>query len=575
MRRGSPFSFASRSAIKSTRANQPAFGTANIRDTLGAYADEHTYRMARKKGLRVMAREPLPDEWKGVMRDRLTRVGVFLQHRAGLPPLFIVKVSRRVSVPHAAVGFGRINMYTYFGREYVLSLHLLLDGAPRSEEVECLFNPRKQKDCELLSALSISETVDVAFVVDNTKMTFLGTKRFPWPEQKRTRVRILLATPLAPRSRTQKPSWTTVVEAHRMSLDAHRAASLAGDEPLPLSSTSKIQTQVASTPPIMSPPSGLKPVSRQKMKVIVSSPLLLDRYLLRRQEVRVIDARTLDKYLWMQSAWLMSDALRHGITPILSLPKRALYIELEYPQQLYHQEVAAFSFAPHEQCWVFAVLDSNGQTIWSIHYEQHTWALPRAYHCPEQQCQTVADGEGMSYLLCELCQQRINHYPPWLVVALRMIRGDFRTQVTLQEPEVIMKSGHYTVREGLDGPTSTIQTSHTFRIIRPFDASVLSSSVSQGKRGSWMRGRPLATGVNELNPNAIIYVQIQPEAYNRTYVHDRYTGVKGTVQHVEPGPRLQPMTVAAFQRLGSWQRLTRVTASRYEEQDRIIGKTTL
>lgn len=521
-----------------------------------------------------MAREPLPDGWKGVMRDRLTRVGAFLQHRAGFPPLFIVKVSGRVSVPHIAVGFGRINMYTYFGREYVLSLHLLLDGVPRSEEVECLFNPRKQKDCELLSALSRSETVDVAFVMDNTKMTFLGTKRFPWPEHKRTRVQTLLATPLALRSRTQKPSWTTVVEAHRLSLDARRAASLSGDEPPLLEAPSRVQTPMAPTPPISSSPSNLRSASRGQMSVVVPSPLLLDRYLLCRQGVRIIDARTLDKYLWMQSAWLMADALRHGIaSPVLSLPKRGLYIELEHPKPLYHQEAAAFSFTPHERCWVFAVLDSSGQAIWSVHYEQHTWTLPHAYQCPEQQCQTVSDGAGTSYLLCELCQQRINYYTPWLVVALRMIRGDFRTQVALQEPEVMLKSGHYTVREGSDGPTSTIQTSHTFRIIRSFDASALPSSVNQGKRGSWMAGRPLATGVNELNPNAIIYVQIQPEAYDRTYVHDRYTSMKGTVQHVEPGPRLQPMTVAAFQRLGTWQRLTRVAASQYEEQVRMSQTT--
>lgn len=522
-----------------------------------------------------MARAPLPDGWLGVMRDRLTRAGAFLQHRAGLPPLFIVKVSGHVSVPHIAVGFGRINMYMYFGREYVLSLHLLLDGVSHPEEIECLFNPRKPKDRELLSALSRCKTVDVAFVVDSKKMKFLGTKRFPWPEQKRTRVQTLLATPLAPRSRTQRPSWITAVEAHRMSLDAHHTASSSGDEPPSLSSASKVQTPMDSIPPIPFPPSDLKPASQQEMKVVVSSPLLLDRYLVRRQGIRIIDVRTLDKYLWMQSAWLMANALRHGITfPILSLPKRALYIELEHPQQLYYQEAAAFSFAPHEQCWVFAVLDSSGQAIWSIHYEQHTWVLPRDYRCPEQQCQMVVNGEGTSYLLCELCQQRINHYPPWFVVALRMIRGDFRTQVTLQEPEVILKSGYYTVRGGPDGSTSTIQTSHTFRIIRSFDANVLPSSVSQGKRGSWMQGRPLATGVNELNPDAIIYVQIQPEAYDRKYVHDRYTSAKGTVQHVEPGPRLQPMTVAAFQRLGSWQRLTRVTASRYEEQARMY-KTTL
>jgi hypothetical protein len=46
----------------------------------------------------MVAREPLPDGWKGIMRDRLTRVGAFLQRGDGLPPLFIVKMSQRVNV---------------------------------------------------------------------------------------------------------------------------------------------------------------------------------------------------------------------------------------------------------------------------------------------------------------------------------------------------------------------------------------------------------------------------------------------------------------------------------------------
>ena len=517
----------------------------------------------------MVAREPLPEGWKGVMRDRLTRVSAFLQRGAGLPPLFIVKMSQRVNVLHISVGFGRINMYTYFEREYVLSLLLFLDGGPRYEEVDCLFNPRKQKDRELLSALSTSETVDVAFVVDNTKMTFLGTKRFPWPEQKRARVLTLLATPLASRGPRQKHSWASIVEAHRMSADAHRSASPSVAEPPSLPVASAARTQSVPTLSLSGSLSDSRSASWREVRVIATSPLLLDRYLLRRDGARAIDARTLDKYLWMQSAWLMADALRQGIaSPVLRLPKRALYIELEHPKQLYQQEVAAFSFAPHETCWVFAVLDSSGQAVWSIHYEQHAWTLPRAYQCPEQLCRAVVNGEGTSYLLCDLCQQRVNHYPPWLVVALRMINGDFRAQVTLLQQEVIVESGHYTVREGLDGPTSTIQTRRTFRVIRSFDASVSLPPARHGTRGSWMQGRPLATGADELNPNAIVYVQIQPDAYDRRYVHDRYINAKGTVQHVEPGPRLQPMTVAAFQQLGRWQRLTRVAASRYEEQAR-------
>src|SRR5260370_10935402 len=279
----------------------------------------------------MVAREPLPEGWKGVMRDGLTRVGAFLQRGSRLPPLFIVKMSQRVNVLHISVGFGRINMYTYFGREYVLSLLLLLDGGPRYEEVDCLFNPRKQKDRELLSALSTSETVDVAFVVDNTKMTFLGTKRFPWPEQKCARVLTLLATPLASRGPTQKHSWASIVEAHRMSTDVQRLAFPSVAEPPSLPVASAVQPQSVST---LSPSRSLsdsRSASWRQAMGVRTVPLLLDRSLPRRDGARAIDPRTLDQYLSMQSACLMTDALRQNIeSPILRPAKHPLHIEREH-----------------------------------------------------------------------------------------------------------------------------------------------------------------------------------------------------------------------------------------------------
>ena len=79
-----------------------------------------------------------------------------------------------------------------------------------------------------------------------------------------------------------------------------------------------------------------------------------------------------------------------------------------------------------------------------------------------------------------------------------------------------------------------------------------------------MSGRPMAESEYEINPNAIIYVQIQPKGYNRTYTHERYTYVRGKTQHVEPGPRLQPMTIAPFRQLKHIQKITRVYASKYD-----------
>ena len=149
-----------------------------------------------------------------------------------------------------------------------------------------------------------------------------------------------------------------------MSIDAYRSAFPSVAEPPSLPAASAARPQSVPTLSLSGSLSDSRSASWREVRVIATSPLLLDRYLLRRDGARAIDARTLDKYLWMQSAWLMADALRQGIaSPVLRLPKRALYIELEHPKQLYQQEVTAFSFAPHETCWVFAVLDGSGQAV--------------------------------------------------------------------------------------------------------------------------------------------------------------------------------------------------------------------
>lgn len=82
-----------------------------------------------------------------------------------------------------------------------------------------------------------------------------------------------------------------------------------------------------------------------------------------------------------------------------------------------------------------------------------------------------------------------------------------------------------------------------------------------------MSGKPLAESEYDMNPSAIIYVQIQPREHDRTYKHNRYTYMKEKTQHIDPQTRLQPMTIATFRQLPKLQRITKVFASTFEGQE--------
>jgi hypothetical protein len=151
-----------------------------------------------------------------------------------------------------------------------------------------------------------------------------------------------------------------------------------------------------------------------------------------------------------------------------------------------------------------------------------------------------------------------------MAIALRMIAGDFQEQVELREPEYILETGTETVRDENTGQIAEKHILHRFRVIRYLDACCYTGQAPQTRRGSWMTGKPLAESEYDVNPHAIIYVQLQPRKHHRTYHHDRFTHMKGKTQHIEPGVRLQPMTIATFRQLKHIQRITRVYASAFE-----------
>lgn len=325
------------------------------------------------------------------------------------------------------------------------------------------------------------------------------------------------------------------------------------------------------------------PPQSVRKPVIVTLSLLIDRYAERHRGTRKQEAvEQANKYLWMQSAWTMTEALRSAISEDapLHLPPNHLYIELEQPHQVHGQQFAACSLLhasgnAHEfQHWHYSIIDAAGNTIWSMFYEvdprkhRGNWTVSKEHTCPEQRCQVENAETGRVFHLCEVCQERATHYTSWLAIALRMLAGDFREQVEVRKPEELLETSTRTVRDKITGEEREKHVLYRFKVIRYFDACVRRDGQPQTKRGSWMANRPLAESEYEVNPAAIIYVMIQPRKYQRTYRHHRYIHMKGKTQQIDPDVRAQPMTMATFRQLYQFQqvqRITRVSASDYEE----------
>jgi hypothetical protein len=145
-----------------------------------------------------------------------------------------------------------------------------------------------------------------------------------------------------------------------------------------------------------------------------------------------------------------------------------------------------------------------------------------------------------------------------------MLAGDFQEQVEMREPEYILETSTEIVQDEGTKQATEKRVLHRFRVIRYLDACRYTGHTPQTRRGSWRTGRPLAESEYDVNPHAIIFVQLQPREHDRTYHHDRFTRMKGKTQHIEPGTRLQPMTIATFRQLKHIQRITHVYASAFE-----------
>ncbi len=353
---------------------------------------------------------------------------------------------------------------------------------------------------------------------------------------------------------------------------------------------------IASQAPALPPAASASPVAPEpwvhqemphapplRKPVIVAPSLLIERYAERQRGTRRQEAiEQANKYLWMQSAWTMTEALRSAISAdtLLQLPPNNLYIELEQPHQVYGQQFAACSLlhasgnVQEFQRWHYSIIDAVGNTIWDMFYEvdprrhRGNWTVSKEHTCPEQHCQVEDAETGRVFHLCEVCQERATHYTSWLAIALRMLAGDFREQVEVREPEELLETSTRTVQDKTTGEEREKRVLYRFKVIRYYDACVRRDGQPQTKRGSWMANRPLAESEYEVNPAAIIYVLIQPSKYQRTYRHHRYTHMRGKTQQIDPNVRAQPMTMATFRQLHQFQqiqRITRVSASTYEE----------
>jgi len=318
----------------------------------------------------------------------------------------------------------------------------------------------------------------------------------------------------------------------------------------------------------------------RKPPVVVVHPLLLDRYVSQQESQRQQAIESADKYLWMHSAWTMTEALRPtmGAIDLLRLPSTNTYIELEQPHIVHEAQFAACSFlqlpagTDSVQRKLYSILDIEGKAHWKMLYEYKDakqpgrWALPQDYQCPVQQCGREQTPEGVIFHLCDRCQKRASHFTTWLAIALGMIAGDYQEQVELREPEEVIETSKKYVYDEQSGATIEKTVLRRFRVIRYYDACVQRhSSAPRSRRGSWMTNRPLAESEYDVNPDALIYVLIRPKDYDRTYLHQRFVNMYGKTQHIDPKRRLQPMTIARLRQLPQIQRITKVYASAYQE----------
>jgi hypothetical protein len=144
----------------------------------------------------------------------------------------------------------------------------------------------------------------------------------------------------------------------------------------------------------------------------ITTHLLINQYIEKISSEIVESVIKSHKYLWMQSAWLMTEMLRLTTDDVpLQLPMQDIYIELEQTYQLHGQEVAAFSLLrTNHLAWKLSAINGVGQTVWVALYEQNIWKLPQRYTCPNQQCTQEETPQGTVYQLCNQCQERITHY---------------------------------------------------------------------------------------------------------------------------------------------------------------------
>lgn len=309
--------------------------------------------------------------------------------------------------------------------------------------------------------------------------------------------------------------------------------------------------------------------------------------------------------LWMNSAWAMYEALRppdtHEVIPWF--PEGHYWIEYETPRQTPAGEMAALLLIDRTEIALEAfsallfeeatrpgsagqlsparavakakeirkhreeyplsagsnlvevsVVDTNGAIPWSVYLklfaEQGSigWAHNWGYRCPTGECDLLEQELGEEAPNCATCQATFEYFLEWLGIAHSMLRGDFReTEQEGASPESIVVTERGEAAEGVrDSKARTRQREHRMYVIR-FDASMKRiPPESRGKRGAWMSGRPVVQNAYEADRNAIIFVQMQFKAHDRTFRHERYRAARDTSRHFPSKVHQQRLTVREY-----------------------------
>lgn len=282
-------------------------------------------------------------------------------------------------------------------------------------------------------------------------------------------------------------------------------------------------------------------------------------------------------------------------TPILHLPDRPIWIELEQPIGTHTGEIAGMFLNSSDReierqltleqkpgvrsileqagrqgedyKWSLHFIDSHGvpRSLYEYHEQERAWSItPGGEPCLTEECKIdreVSDLTGRVYertIPCQFCNTILAYWRSWFTTALLAVQGEFAEAEDTAWPTEQVTTVRKVQRPA--GPKyDDIPVVHDYYLVQ-FDASVKRSAPAVDQAESQARGSWVSAAL-EINPEFVVYVRHDFGSVQRHLDPDRNPRWKEKrVVEVKAHARRVPMRVGNLQR-----RITRVMASTYEK----------